>query len=118
MSRLEEVHVKNTKRFIQERGVAAAVERYEFVRSTAGGKIRGARVPVETQFLRLISTGILPARIDENGEQVKPSFAITAMPSADLELFDKLTIGDMRLKVVHVDRMPEWRTHAEAFQYA
>ncbi len=112
------IHLKETERFIQERRVAAEVERYVWERSTAGGRIRGARVPVETQFIRITSTGALPARIDENGEQVKPSFAITGMPSADIELFDKLTIGDMKLKVVHVDRMPEWRTHAEAFQYA
>ncbi len=114
-----DLHTQATARFINVRPEQITVVRRPRFPSDAGGFLLGPEERLPSQTVRKILLGSAPARVDENGEMVDPRYAIIGMPELNLMLFDLVEFfdSDKLLKIVHVDRLPEWRTSAEAFEY-
>lgn len=113
----QELHERQTRRFIDIRPESFIVVRRPHVPTTAGGYTLGAETRLLGQSFRRIAMGTFPARVDENGETVRADFAIIGMPDADLELFDVLESGDDSYRVIYVTKTPNWRAYAEVFRF-
>lgn len=113
--------LKQTIAFIDQDPVDAVFERKAKSKSTAGGTLRGAESESGPQRVRLIpartETTETPLRMSSNGRQVLPEWTITALPGADIALYDWTTIEGKRLEVLYINDKPSWRLLIEAKEH-
>jgi hypothetical protein len=114
-------HVAATQMFIDANPNSFSLQRPSRVSDGAGGWLEDSVVDLGAQTMRLVGLSQLSTqaeRVSSDGHIVRPSFALVALPSADMAVGDRFTFEGKVHEVVFVSTHPEWRKRAEVYRHA
>jgi hypothetical protein len=114
-------HVAATQLFIDANPNSFSLQRPGRVSDGAGGWTEGTPIELGEQTMRLVGLSQLSTqaeRVSSDGHIVRATFALVALPSADVAVGDRFTFEDKVHEVLFVSTHPEWRKRAEVYRHA
>lgn len=114
-------HLAATQMFIDANSNSFVLTRPTRVPDGAGGTVDSGSTTLAAQTMRLVGLSQLSAsaeRVSADGHIVRATFALIALPSADVEVGDVFTFDGHVHEVLFVSAHPEWRKRAEVFRRA
>lgn len=114
-------HIAATQMFVDANPNSFVLSRTARVSDGAGGYVSGTTTVLDAQTMRLVGLSQLSAsaeRVSADGRIVRATFALIALPSADVAEGDVFTFEGKVHEVLFVSTHPEWRKRAEVFRHA
>ena len=114
-------HIAATQMFIDANANSFVLTRTGRTSDGAGGFLPGSTTTLSAQTMRLVGLSQLSAsaeRVSTDGHIVRATFALIALPSADVAVGDTFTFEGKVHEVLFVSTHPEWRKRAEVFRHA
>jgi hypothetical protein len=121
MSQSTEEHLRLTQWFIDQNPDQIVLQRRSRVPDGEGGFEFETPVLLPPQEMRKVkrnNQGDTVEIVSSMGQVVIPSYALIAMPDADIRVFDQFQLDGRLHEVVAIVDRPEWRLQAEIYAHA
>jgi hypothetical protein len=119
-SMADAIHLEQTRYFIGENPIDISITRSSRVSDGAGGWKFDSPATLDPITVRKVGINAQSAavkRTNENGSMVLPTGLLICMPDADIERFDRFSIGEVEYSVIHISTLPPWRKSVEVYEY-
>lgn len=127
MPHRSDMHLRQTRRFINENPTSVVVKRRKRTSDGQGGYVFSAvdhadTRTIEGQTVRLVNRGNLSdadAVVTSDGETVIPKWIVIGIPEEVSLLQNDILVfpGNRRMRIVMVEQNPEWRISAQVVEF-